>query len=118
MAATLKTQLNSITSRITKVEKKAEKQIKQALKSSEKFKKQQLKNVQTVIRQARKLKKMDLIRQAEKVRREIEGRATKGMIKIMDVLNLPSKKEIGRLSRKVGALQKRLDQIEKQRNSR
>jgi polyhydroxyalkanoate synthesis regulator phasin len=117
-SAKLKLQLNSISSKIMKAEKKAEKQVKDAVKSSEAFRKSQLKNIQKVLKQAQRLKKKDLVRQAEKMKNDLEGKASKGLDFLLKTINVPSKKEIGRLSRKVGSLQKRLDALEKKRTTR
>jgi len=114
----LKTQLNSISSRVIKAEKKAEYQVKQALKSTEQFRKGQLKNIQKIVKQARRLKKKDLLKKAECVRAELETKASQGLGFLLKTLNVPTKKEIERLNKKVTSLQKRLDKLEKPRASK
>lgn len=109
----IKKQLNTIVSTVTSAEKAAEKQIRTALKSTEKFRHEQLKNVQSLIKKARANKKgQQFLAQAEKVRKDIETRATTGVDLLLAKLNLPSKKEIERLNKRVSSLQKRLEEVE------
>lgn len=110
--ANLKKQLETIRTKVTHAEKLAEKQIKTALKSTEKFRADQLKNVQNLIKTARGLKQAQLIEAAEKVRADIEERASAGLDLIMGKLNLPNKKEIERLNKRISALQKRVEELE------
>jgi len=92
--------------------KNAEKQIKTALKSTEKFRQQQLKNVQNLIKKARGLKQKQVVEGAERVRKEIEQKAGEGLDLLFAKLNLPSKKELERLNKRVSSLQKRLEEVE------
>jgi len=113
LPAELKKQLNTIVTTVSSAEKVAEKQIRTALKSTEKFRQQQLKTVQNLIKKARNHKKgQQLLAQAEKVKRDIESRATTGLDLLLAKLNLPTKKEVERLNKRMANLQKRLDQVE------
>lgn len=97
--------------------KNAEKQIKTALKSTEKFRNQQLKNVQSLIKKARGLKHAQVVEGAERVRKEIEQKAGEGLELLLAKLNLPTKKEIERLNKRVSSLQKRLEEVETSKKS-
>lgn len=115
----LKTKLETIRNRVTAAEKVAEKQIRSALKSTEKFRSDQLKTVQGLLKKARSSKQSQhLISQAEKVRHEIEERATAGLDLVMAKLNLPSRKEVERLTKRISSLQKRLEEVETTTHSR
>ncbi len=115
LAKNLKQQITSISQKVAKAEKIAEKQILQAVKSTETFRNQQMKNAHALLKKARALKQADLVKNAEKVKKDLEGRAVEGVSKIFAKLNLPSRKEIDRLNKKISTLQKRLDEVEKKK---
>jgi polyhydroxyalkanoate synthesis regulator phasin len=108
-----KHQIESISSRVLDAEKAAEKQIRAVLKSSEHLRDKQLKNVQMLMKRAKALRQTDIAKRAEKVAKEIEGRAATGLEILLSKLNVPSRAEVDRLNKKISALQKRLDQSEK-----
>lgn len=113
----VKKQLDSIKTKVVDAEKSAHKQIQSAIKNTEKFRAEQLKTVQGLIKKAQGMDQKHLIQKAESVRHEIEMRATAGFEILMAKLNVPSKKEIERLNKRVGALQKRIDELESKKSS-
>jgi hypothetical protein len=117
MQAKLKNQIDSISEKVSKAEKMAEKQIRQALKNTENFRSQQLKNIQQLIKQARTLKDSNIAKRADQVRKDLETKASEGLNLLLARINVPTKKEIERLSKKVASLQKRLDEVEKTKSS-
>jgi len=114
----LKSQLNAISQRVAKAEKMAEKQVRTALKSTEQFRTHQLKNVQHLIKRARTLKQHQLVKNAEKLTKDLETRASAGLHLLFTKLNVPTRYDLERLSKRVSQLQKRLDDIEKTKGSR
>jgi len=108
----LKKQLETIKTRVTNAEKVAEKQIRSALKTTEKFRDDQMKNVQNLIKKARTMKQAEFVEAAERLRSEIEERATAGFDLLIGKLNLPNKKEVDRLNKRISALQKRVEELE------
>ncbi len=113
----LKSQLGNLSNTVHQAEKAATKQIRQIMKSTERIRAKQLKHVHSLIKKAEMLRSSGLAKQAEKVKDEIESRATAGFEILMSKLNLPSKKEIERLTKKVSALQKKIEDLEKTRST-
>jgi polyhydroxyalkanoate synthesis regulator phasin len=109
----LHTQIDNIANRVTQAEKAAAKQVRHVLKSTEKFRNQQLKNVQALIKQAERLKATPLAKRAEQLRDELETKASAGLHYLMGKMNLPSRSEIDRLTKKISTMQKRIDELEK-----
>ncbi len=112
----LKTQIDTLASRVNQAEKAAGKQVRQIIKSTEKFRNQQLKNVQVLMKKAEKLKATPLAKRAEQVKDQIETGASAGLHFVMGKLNLPSRAEVERLQKKITTLQKRIDELEKKSN--
>lgn len=108
-----KHQIESISSKVLDAEKAAEKQIRAVIKSTEHLRTKQLKNVQNLMKRARALRETEIAKRAEKVAKEIEGRAATGIEILMAKLNVPTRAEVDRLTKKINALQKRLDESEK-----
>lgn len=113
----LKSQMNSLSSKVTKAEKVAAKQIRQILKSTERIRGQQLKHIQSLIRKAEALKSTTLAKQARSVKSEVESRASAGLELLLAKLNVPSRKELERLTKKVTSLQKKIEDLEKSRSA-
>jgi SMC interacting uncharacterized protein involved in chromosome segregation len=111
--ANLKSQIDSLASRVTQAEKTAAKQVRNVLKSTEKFRGQQLKRVQLLLKKAEKLKATPLAKRAEEVRSQIESGASAGLQFLIAKLNVPSRAEVERLNKKISGLQKRIDELEK-----
>ncbi len=109
----LKKQLDAIKNRVTQAEKAAEKQIHAAIKGTEKFRTHQMKNVQNLIKKARANKQsQEFLAKAEQVRSELSETATAGLDMLLQKMNLPSKKEVDRLNKRISSLQKRLEELE------
>lgn len=113
----LREQVVALSQKVTKAEKIAEKQVKQILKSTERFRGQQLKKVQVLIKQAERLKSGPLVNKAKQVRSSLESSAALGIDYLMNRLDIPTKKEIERLNKKVAHLQKKIESLEKSKSS-
>lgn len=109
----LNTKINTISSKVGQAEKAAEKHIRNVLKSTEHYRAQQMKNVQQLLKQARGLRQTALIQKAEQVRKDVESVASAGLEMLLAKLQVPTRKEIDRLNKKVASLQKRIDDIKK-----
>lgn len=116
LANQIKAQVNTLSQKVTQAEKVAGKQVRQILKSTEKFRGQQLKKLQQLVKKAEGLKSNELVVKANKVRHTIESGAALGFEMLLAKMDIPSKKEIERLNKKVATLQKRLDEVEKKRS--
>ncbi|PIR23327.1 MAG: hypothetical protein COV44_03340 [Deltaproteobacteria bacterium CG11_big_fil_rev_8_21_14_0_20_45_16] len=108
----IKKQLDDVSSKVIQVEKKAEKQVSEILKKSDQVRKDQLKKVQTLIKDAKRMKASQVLGKAEELRKDLETRAIGGFGKIMERLNVPSRKDTELLKRKVNALEKRIKELE------
>ena len=105
--------VDHLSNNVKNAEKAAEKQIRAVLKSTEHLRDKQLKNVQVLMKRAKALRATEIANRAERVAKEIEGRATTGLEILLAKLNVPTRSEIERLTKKINALQKRLDESEK-----
>lgn len=115
LSTRLKKQLDTVSGKIMSAEKMAEKQVKDVLSTTEKIRKEQLKNVQELMKEAKRLDSKALMRRAEKIKKEIETKASVGFAGILKTLNVPSSKELAALKRKVSTLEKKLKDLEKQK---
>jgi|GEM_PF-4807231 len=113
-----KKQLDQVSTQIMKVEKNAQKQIQSVLKKTERMKSQQKKRLQVLIKDAKKMKAGQVISQAEKLKKEIESKANMGFEMLLKKLNMPSKKEVDALKRKVSSLDKKLKAFETKSQTR
>jgi len=110
--AEMKKKLEDIVGKMKNAEKTAEKKVREALKTSEKFRETQMKNVQSLIKQARSLKKEDLVSKAEQVRKDLEKGASEGFELLLTKLNIPTRAEIERLNKRMTSLQKKIDELQ------
>jgi polyhydroxyalkanoate synthesis regulator phasin len=110
--AEMKKKLETIVGKVKHAEKNAEKQVREAMKSAEKFRETQMKNVQSLIKQARSLKKEDIAARAEQVRKDLEKGASQGFELLLAKLNVPTRGEVDRLNKRISALQKKIDEFE------
>ncbi|MBN8555732.1 MAG: hypothetical protein J0L93_09835 [Deltaproteobacteria bacterium] len=117
MQPKLKAQLQSISQKVSKAEKLAGKQIRHALKSTQSFRTQQMKNIQDLVKHARTLKNTKLAKQADQMRKDFETKAVEGLDLLLTKIHIPTRKELERLSKKVAALQKQLDDSKKTKRS-
>jgi polyhydroxyalkanoate synthesis regulator phasin len=109
----LKTQIDALATRVNQAEKAATKQVRNLLKTTEKFRSEQSKHVHALIKRAERLKSMPLAKKAEQLREQVEMGASAGLQFLMAKLNVPSRGEIDRLQKKISNLQKRIDDLEK-----
>ena len=110
--AEMKKKLETIVGKVKHAEKNAEKQVREAMKSAEKFRETQMKNVHSLIKQARSLKKEDFAARAEQVRKDLEKGASQGFELLLAKLNVPTRGEVDRLNKRITALQKKIDEFE------
>lgn len=109
----LKTQIDSISSKVMDAEKNAEKKIRAAIKSTESLREKQLKNVERLMKRAQALRETEIAKKAERVAKDLENRAATGFEILLSRMNVPTRSEVERLHKKISALQKRLDEYEK-----
>lgn len=112
----MKKKLETIVSKVKEAEKTAEKSIRDAMKSSEKFRETQMKNVQSLIKQARSLKKEDIVSKAEQVRKDLEKGASQGFDLLLTKLNVPTRAEIDRLNKRISSLQKKVEELQESKS--
>lgn len=113
LQSNLKKQLDSIKAKVVEVEKTAEKQVKSAFKNTEKFRAEQLKHVHALIKKAQNSKQgHHIVEAADRLKSDLEGKASAGFDLLLAKLNLPNKKEIDRLNKRISALQKRVEELE------
>ncbi len=117
LANQIKSQVSTLSQKVQNAEKAAGKQVKQILKSTEKFRGQQVKKLQQLVKKAEGINAHEIVTRAKQARDTIESSAALGMEILLNKFDLPSKKDFDRLNKKVVALQKRLDEIEKTRSS-
>jgi len=112
LANELKSQVEGLSKKVLSAEKNAAKQVRTILKGTEKFRSQQLKKLQQLAKRGQQLKSTDLGRKAQQVRDQIEAGAQLGWDFLLQKLDLPSKKDLERLTKKVSSLQKKIDELE------
>ena len=112
LANQFKNQVEGLSKKVIEAEKNAAKQVRTILKGTEKFRAQQLKKLQQLAKRGQQLKSTDLGKRAQQVRDQIEAGAQLGWDLLLQKLDLPSKKDFERLTKKVSSLQKKIEELE------
>ena len=117
LANQLRSQVEELSKKVVAVEKNAAKQVRSVIKSTEKFRAQQLKKLQQLAKKSQSLKTTDLVKRVHQVRDQIETGAQMGWELLLQRMDLPSKKDLERLTKKVASLQKKIDELESKKSS-
>jgi polyhydroxyalkanoate synthesis regulator phasin len=111
-AENLKKKITEVSQKVLKAEKAAEAQIHQVVQKVDVVRKEQLKKARELMDEAKKLKSKELMKHVDSARQQIEEKATLGIETVLKKLNLPTNKDIDRLTRKIAALEKRLKDLD------
>jgi len=112
LSKTIKTQLESISLRVVDLEKRAEHQIRQILQKTDRTRREQMKRVNELLKEAQKFKSSGVVRQATKLQKDLEKAAGQRVQVLMKKLHLPSQQEIEKLQDRINQLEVRLKSAE------
>ncbi|TVQ77259.1 MAG: hypothetical protein EA369_09455 [Bradymonadales bacterium] len=112
----LKVKFNQVSSKLVSLERQAERQIRSVVEKTDQARRQQMKRVNEVLKEAQKFRSISIVNQAGRLQKDLEKMAGQRIQILLKRLHLPSKHEIDRLQKKIDHLEKRLQATESKKS--